>query len=63
MLIYVESILFTSADPIISSIMVISPILSVCGIQSEFMAIDALHACKDSQIDVVKFGQRIAWLY
>jgi hypothetical protein len=43
--------------------MVISPILAGCGIESEFMATDALQACKDYQIAVIQFGQTIAWLY
>jgi hypothetical protein len=63
MLISVKSLLFTSADPVNSSMMVISPILAGCGIRSEFIAADALHACKDSQIAVIQFRQRIAWLY
>jgi hypothetical protein len=31
--------------------------------ESEFMATVALQACKDSQISLIQFGQRIAWLY
>jgi hypothetical protein len=46
-----------------SSMMVISPSLAGCGIQYEFTATDELQVCKDSQIAVIQFGQRIAWLY
>jgi hypothetical protein len=63
LLISVKSLLFTSADPVNSSMMVISPILAGCGIQSEFMETDALQACKDSQIAVIQFVLRIAWMY
>jgi hypothetical protein len=43
--------------------MVIYPIRADWGIQSKFMATVALQACKDSQIAVIQFGLRIAWLY
>jgi hypothetical protein len=63
MLISAKSLLFTSVEPINYSMIVIYPILSGCGIQSEFMATDAFHECNDYHIDVTQLGQRIAWMY
>jgi hypothetical protein len=63
LLIAARSLLFTSADPVNSSMIVVSPMLAGCGIQYEFMATDALHACNDSHIAVIQFKHRIAWIY
>jgi hypothetical protein len=38
---------FTSVDVVITSTIGMSPILAGCGVHSDLMGTDALHACND----------------
>jgi hypothetical protein len=53
---------FTRVNAVSASMIGMFPSLAGLGIYSELLDIDAFHTCNDSQIAVIKLGQRMAWL-
>jgi hypothetical protein len=54
---------FTCVDAVSTSMIGMSPILSRCGVYSDLMDMDALHACYESHVALVQLGQMKVGLY
>jgi hypothetical protein len=54
---------FMCVDADIASMIGMSPIIAGCGVHSDLMHTDALHACNESHMAAIHLGKRIAGMY